>query len=226
MRSRLKLAVFDCDGTLVDSVGTIAACMTEAFACVGAPAPEAVRVRRIVGLPLDVAIQHLAPDLASTVHARIRDGYVDAFGARRLADALEEPLYPGTRELLEAWGADGWLLGIATGKGRRGLEATLGRHGLMPHFCTLQTADRVVGKPAPDMVLAAMAETGAEACDTVVIGDTSYDMEMARSAGAAAVGVAWGYHDADELRSAGAMVIVEDWAALDRAVAEVMEAHR
>lgn len=226
MRSRLKLAVFDCDGTLVDSVGTIAACMTEAFGCVGAPAPEAARVRRVVGLPLDVAIARLAPDLASTVHTRIRDGYVDAFGARRLADALDEPLYPGTLELLEAWAADGWLLGIATGKGRRGLEATLGRHGLMPHFCTLQTADRVVGKPAPDMVLAAMAETGAEARDTVVIGDTSYDMEMARSAGAAAVGVAWGYHDADELRRAGAMVIVDDWAALDRAVAEVMEAHR
>lgn len=226
MADRLKLAVFDCDGTLVDSIGTIAACMTQAFSGVGASVPDLRRVRRVVGLPLEVAIAQLSPELGAPLHARIRDGYVEAFSARRLADALDEPLYPGTLELLDAWDADGWLLGIATGKGRRGLEATLGRHGLMQRFVTLQTADRVAGKPAPDMVLEAMAETGVEPRDTVVIGDTSYDMEMARAAGAAAVGVAWGYHEAKDLHRAGAMVVVEDCAALTRAVAEVMEAHR
>lgn len=226
MHDRLMLAVFDCDGTLVDSVGTITACMTHAFGSVGAPAPELRQVRRIVGLPLDVAIGRLAPTLGPDLHGRIRDGYVDAFRSRREAGTLDEPLYPGTRELIDDWSAAGWLLGIATGKGRRGLEATLGQHGLLDRFVTLQTADRVAGKPAPDMVLEAMAETGADRRDTVVIGDTSFDMEMARAAGVAAVGVAWGYHEAEELRKAGAMTVVEDCAALDRAVAEVMEAQR
>lgn len=226
MHDRLKLAVFDCDGTLVDSVATIYACMSEAFSGVGAAAPETREVRRVVGLPLDVAIARLAPELAAELHERIRDGYVDAFGARRRSDQVDEPLYPGTRELIDSWSAAGWLLGIATGKGRQGLEATLGRHGLLDSFVTLQTADRVAGKPAPDMVLHAMADTGAEPRDTVVIGDTSYDMEMARAAGAAAIGVAWGYHEAEDLRRAGAMIVVEDCAALDHAVVEVMEAHR
>jgi phosphoglycolate phosphatase len=126
----------------------------------------------------------------------------------------EEPLFPGIRELIEALEVPEVFLGVATGKNLRGLEHTLQVHGLRERFHTLQTADLCRSKPDPEMVLRAMAETGIEAAATVVIGDTSFDMEMARSAGATAIGVAWGYHETVELTRAGAHAIIRQPAEL------------
>jgi len=122
--------------------------------------------------------------------------------------------------------ADGWLLGIATGKSHRGLVATLAGHGLDNRFVTLQTSDRAAGKPSPDMVLQALTETGADAASTVVVGDTTFDMMMARNAGALAVGVTWGYHHADELRASGAHAIVDSFPDVAPTLARLVDGQR
>ena len=204
---RLRLAVFDCDGTLVDSQHAIVACMREAFSAHGCAAPEDVAIRRVIGLSLDEAVTRLAENGAPA--ARLAEAYREAFFAMRSRPGFHEPLFPGVAAALDALDSAGVLLGIATGKARRGLLATLERHGLAGRFVTLQTADSNPGKPNPAMVLRAMAATGADPDRTVVVGDTSFDMEMARRAGARAVGVAWGYHAGPDLEAAGAERVVE-----------------
>jgi phosphoglycolate phosphatase len=206
-----RLFVFDCDGTLVDSQHNIISAMGEAWARHDLPAPLAADVRRIVGLTLEVAIARLLPGHDDATHRALAAAYreiVHDLRANNAQGTAEEPLFPGIRELIETLVAPEIFLGVATGKNLRGLEHTLAVHGLRDRFHTLQTADRCRGKPDPDMVLKAMAETGMEAAATVVIGDTSFDMEMARSAGATAIGVAWGYHDTVELAKAGAHAII------------------
>jgi phosphoglycolate phosphatase len=137
----------------------------------------------------------------------VEELYKQAFVTLRGRPDHAEPLFPGAREMLAAVEADGCLLGIATGKSRRGVAAALERHGLEGRFLTIQTADEGPGKPHPGMLLRAMGEVGADPAATVMIGDTSFDMEMARAARTDAVGVAWGYHPAHALRRAGARVV-------------------
>lgn len=204
----LRLAVFDCDGTLVDSQHSIVACMAAAFAGAGLAAPTADAVRRIVGLPLHVGVARLQPLLAEAECLRVAELYKQAFLDLRSAAPMEEPLFPGVVELLDALEAEGVLLGVATGKGQRGLKITLDQHGLLGRFVTLQTADDAPGKPHPAMLHQAMAATGADPAATAMIGDTTYDILMARSAGTAAIGVAWGYHPVEELHAAGAHAVV------------------
>jgi phosphoglycolate phosphatase len=204
---RFSLVVFDCDGTLVDSQHAILACMRDAFTAHGCAAPENAAIRGVIGLSLDEAVARLAA--AGDPAEKVVEAYRHAFFALRSRPDFHEPLFPGVATALEALDSAGCLLGIATGKARRGLLATLERHGLLNRFVTLQTADSNPGKPHPAMLLRAMAETGADPDRTVLVGDTSYDMEMARRAGARAVGVAWGYHDRRELEAAGADRIVE-----------------
>ncbi|WP_158044298.1 HAD-IA family hydrolase [Skermanella pratensis] len=205
----LRLALFDCDGTLVDSQFAIVAAMNAAFVALGLPLPDAAAVRRVVGLPLVQAISILLPDGQPRLHVALADRYKLAFADARNRGAHEEPLFPGIRDALDALENAGLLLGVATGKSRRGLVATLDQHGLLDRFTTLQTSDTGPGKPHPDMVFRALAETGVEAADTVVIGDTTYDMLMAGSARAGAVGVAWGYHEVAELTGAGAQRVCQ-----------------
>jgi phosphoglycolate phosphatase len=207
MTKPLKLALFDCDGTLVDSQYAIVAAMNTAFIALGLPVPDPAAVRRVVGLPLVRAVAMLLPGNPERLHAAVADKYRLAFADARNRGVNEEPLFPGMRQALEALEEAGLLLGVATGKSRRGLVATLDSHGLLDRFCTLQTSDTGPGKPHPDMVFRALAETGVEASDTVVIGDTSFDMLMAGSARTGAVGVAWGYHEVAELTEAGAQRI-------------------
>ncbi|GGL51178.1 HAD-IA family hydrolase [Wenxinia marina] len=202
--SRLRLVVFDVDGTLVDSAGGIVAAMEAAYAGVGEAPPTEAAIRSIIGFSLDVAFARLSP----AIYARHRDALVDGYraaylGAReRDGAAVGSPLYPGAAEAVVRLAADPWtLLGIATGKARRGLDAVLKEHGLLPHFTTLQTADLHPSKPDPSMLLACLAETGVAAEDAVMVGDTTIDMDMARNAGVRSVGVAWGYHPADSLRA-------------------------
>lgn len=205
-----RLALFDCDGTLADSQHEIGTAMSEAFAALGLASPPPHFVRSIIGLSVPRAIRTLAPQLDEATQDRLGDAYRDAyFAARTAAGAQPEPLYEGILPLLDQLSADGWLLGVATGKSQRGLIRLLSAHGILDRFITLQTADFHPSKPDPSMVRAALAESGCAAVDTVVIGDTAYDMAMARAAGAHALGVAWGYHEPAELSAHGADAIAD-----------------
>ena len=200
----IRLAIFDCDGTLVDSQADIALAMEAAFAAHTLPAPSRAIIRRIVGLSLTEAIRQLAPAADTQTTASLVAGYKDAFRAHRAAGTVQEPLYDGIAELIAELDAAGWLLGVATGKSDRGLALCLERHGLSRHFVTLQTADRHPSKPDPSMIMACLDATGAAPSGTVMIGDTSYDMAMAVNAGVRAMGVDWGYHHPAELIATGA----------------------
>lgn len=197
--SPVRLVVFDCDGTLVDSQHAIVAAMRIAFDEMGLDEPEASSVRHVVGLTLEDAIARLLPRALPELHRQTAAAYRRAFQALRSRPDHQEPLFDGIRAVIDALAGDGVLLGVATGKSRRGLIATLDRHGLGGRFVTLQTVDDNPGKPAPSMLLRAMAEAGVGPGETVMVGDTIYDIEMARNAGTAAIGVAWGYHVAEEL---------------------------
>lgn len=210
--SPLRLVIFDVDGTLVDSQGDIVAAMEVAFAAVGRPAPARDAILSIVGLSLDVAMARLAPDLDATGQAALVAHYKDAYVSARHA-GHGGPLFPGVTEVLaQIDSRDDWLLGIATGKSRRGLTALLESQGLTGRFVTEQVSDFHPSKPHPAMLQAALAETGVAAEDAVMVGDTSYDMDMARAAGIFAIGVSWGYHPVSALTSAD--VIIDDMSAL------------
>lgn len=199
-----KLALFDCDGTLVDSQHNIVLCMDDAFHRAGLTPPARAETKRIVGLSLLPAMQVLAPDAEPDLHVQLAEDYKTAFQRLRGKGLVEEPLFDGIVAAMEALSADGWLLGVATGKSDRGLEQCLAHHGLSHHFVTLQTADRHPSKPHPSMVEHAMADAAAAPETTVMIGDTSFDMAMGIAAGAWSLGVDWGYHEPHELLSAGA----------------------
>ena len=199
-----RLAIFDCDGTLVDSQHNICLAMEDSFQRSGLAPPERDSIRRIVGLSLLEAVQALAPDAHSDLHAQLGEDYKTAFQRLRGCGLVDEPLFEGITDALSTLVEDGWLLGVATGKSDRGLALCLDHHGIGRHFVTLQTADRHPSKPHPSMIHQAMAEAGAAPETTMMIGDTAYDIGMARAAGVTAVGVAWGYHDETELFAEGA----------------------
>jgi phosphoglycolate phosphatase len=200
----VRLAIFDCDGTLVDSEANIGTAMAQCFAEMGLSDPGRAATRRVVGLSLFEAMQVLHPQGDDAVHERLAASYKGCFQRLRAEGLVEEPLFDGILDAIDALERDGWLLGVATGKSDRGLQLALDGHGLRERFVTLQTADRHPSKPHPAMIEAAMRDTGAEAARTVMIGDTSYDIAMAHNAGVRAIGVAWGYHAPQELLDAGA----------------------
>jgi phosphoglycolate phosphatase len=205
-----RLAIFDCDGTLVDSQANICVAMEECFARAGLAKPDREQTRRIVGLSLAEAMRAMLPEASADVHAALVEEYKLAFHQLRGNGLVEEPLFDGISELITTLGKDGWLLGVATGKSDRGLRLCLERHGLNPHFMTLQTADRHPSKPHPSMIEQAMRDAGAQPEATIMIGDTSFDMAMAGLAGVTAIGVTWGYHSHQELLDAGAHYIAAD----------------
>jgi phosphoglycolate phosphatase len=221
----IRLCVFDCDGTLVDSQDSIVRSMQAAFLACGLALPEPRDIRRVVGLPLATAAMVLAPEGTDARMAEnLADAYRDTFSDLRRTGQIDDPLFPGVHDVVDALDAAGWMLGIATGKGRRGLDMTLERHGLKGRFVTLQTADSAPGKPAPGMLLNAMADAGADPSGTVMIGDTTFDIEMSNNAGVLAIGVSWGYHDTKELTAAGARRVIPGFEALVPSLNELMEA--
>lgn len=208
-RPAARLAVFDCDGTLVDGQAHVCDTMEQAFVEAGLPVPDRNEVRRSVGLSLPVAIRKLAPDLDDALNAHLVEAYKQGFFARRQEGLVHEPLYEGVHELLHGLADAGWMLAVATGKSERGLTACLEQNDLTHLFVSLQTSDRHRSKPHTDMLDAALIEAGVTAEAAVMIGDTTFDILMARDAGVRALGVAWGYHTPDELRQAGAETIAE-----------------
>ena len=213
----MKLAIFDLDGTLIDSRAMITASLDAAFAAAGVTPPERKHFMSYVGLSLRDVMRSLAPHEEAHQHDRLVEAYKQAFQDLRAANRHPEDLFAGAHDLLVKLRArDDVLLGIATGKSRRGVTHVIEKHGYDGWFTTIQTADDHPSKPHPSMIVAALAETGLEPQAAVMIGDTSFDIEMARAAGAGAAGVSWGNHQVAELQRAGAHTIANDFNELEQ----------
>ncbi|MCU0908551.1 MAG: HAD-IA family hydrolase [Rhodobacteraceae bacterium] len=209
-----RLALFDVDGTLIDSQNAIVAAMGVGFAALDRPVPDRAAVLAIVGLSLPVAVARLAPDLSEVEVDRVIAAYKAAFVAARLAGAGEAsaPLYPGARAALDRLAArPDVVMGVATGKARRGLDHVYAAHGIGGYFAT-------PSKPHPAMVLAALSDTGLSADRAVMVGDTTFDITMGRAAGVRTLAVAWGYHPVADLRAAGADLVAGDWTEVEGAL--------
>lgn len=220
--SDLRLVIFDVDGTLVDSQAEIMAAMTLAFASERIAMPDRAAVLSIVGLSLAEAFGKLCPMTDPAQQARLVAAYKDAFVSLRGENKEMGPLFPGALAALEVLRAqDHTLLAVATGKSRRGLDKVLERHGLTGVFHSEQVADHHPSKPDPSMILTALNETGVIASRAVMLGDTTYDMDMARAAGIKKIGVTWGYHMAETLMPD---LMIDDFAQLPVAVDQLIGA--
>lgn len=215
----LRLAIWDMDGTIVDSREVITAAMARAFEACGLEAPDYEATRKIVGLGLDEACRRLAPaDYPAPELVRLVEAYRQAFVARRADPDFREPLYVGAMDTLDRLAGDGWLIAMATGKSRRGIRAIFEMHPLEQFFDTIHCADDGPGKPDPAMIVEAMKATGAETHEALIIGDAVHDMEMGRNAGIHTIGVSWGFGRAEELEAAGADLVSHDFSALNLAL--------
>lgn len=218
----LRLVVFDMDGTLIDSQHHIVASMTRAFSDNGFAAPDPAAVRAGVGLPLDVIIGSLLPGHDPSVYRRLAEAYRDDHRSCLDRGERHEPLMPGAREVIERLDSAGYLIALATGKGSRGARHALEVHGLIGYFVSIQTADTAPGKPHPGMLMQAMHEAGVDSSATVMVGDTVFDLELARNAAVASVAVTWGYHESAALYSYGAGAIIDHFDDLDPTVERLL----
>ena len=218
-----RLVVFDCDGTLVDSQHLIIEAMGVAFGEHGREIPPPDAIRHVVGLSLVEAVADLATEATIVECHAIALAYKDAFHELRQRPEMIEPMFDGATQALVELDQRGYLLGMATGKSRRGADAVLAHHGLVELFVSVQTGDRHPSKPHPGMLEQVMSETGSRAAETILIGDTTFDMAMARAAGVRPIAVAWGYHPIDALRHAGAADVVHDFDQLLKMITKVMQ---
>ena len=209
-RRRFELLVFDWDGTLVDSTAIIATAIQRACCDLGLPAPADVAARFVIGLGLADALRQVAPTLSPEDYPRLTERYREHYLAR---DA-DIPLFPGAREMLDELDARGFLLAVATGKSRVGLARALAHQGLEHRFVASRCADEGFPKPHPDMLLTLMQRCGVEPSQTLMIGDTSHDLELARNAGASALAVTYGAHAADGLAALSPLAMVSSIAEL------------
>lgn len=211
----MKLIIFDCDGTLVDSQIGIVAAMQHAFTELGLPPPSRERVLSVVGLSLPETFTVLAGDQPSDLQHELARIYKSDFLYAKTRSLCTEPLFDGAKEIIESLaGRPDVVLGMATGKSQRGVRRILDREGWHGIFATIQTADENPSKPNPGMIAAAMRATGMGEAQTVMVGDTTYDIEMAVNAGVGGVGVAWGYHAPELLTRAGAHTIADHCSAV------------
>ena len=223
----MKLVIFDCDGTLVDSQAMIIASLTRAFESQDMAPPPRAAMLSIVGLSLINAMRQLAPDESEAQQEALADAYKTAFWAFRDAKTHEEPLFPGAMAVLDALHSHERIkLGIATGKSRRGVDILLKNHGLEGRFVTIQTADSAPSKPDPAMILQAMDEAGIGPAETVMIGDATYDLDMANHAGVAGIGVAWGFHPVSQLEACRPVSILQEFNELHAVLESVWPDYR
>jgi len=218
-----RLIIFDVDGTLVDSQTEILDAMTTAYATEGLAPPLLADVRAIVGLSLPEAMARLLPLDDPARHIRLVTAYKSGFNRHAEADSpARSPLFPGARAVLDHLrGSPDTVLAVATGKSRRGLDRILARHGLQDHFVSQQVSDNHPSKPHPAMIRAVLDETGIPAHRAVMIGDTSFDIDMGRAAGVGTIAVSWGYHRAIDLRADS---IIDHFDALPETLAQLLGA--
>ena len=221
--SPLRLVIFDVDGTLVDSQAFILEAMAQAFAAAGLPAPARAEALGIVGLSLPEAMAVLAPGAGAAGQARLVELYRSSFLRLREESGGEagSQLYPGAADAVARLDGAGYLLSIATGKARRGLDHFLTSHGLARYFMATQTADDAPSKPHPQMILNCLAGTGVAPENAVIVGDTEFDMAMGRAAGIRTIGVGWGYHAQDRVLAGGAERVIAGFDDLDASLAEI-----
>ena len=207
-----KLVIFDCDGTLVDSQHIIIKAMKTAFATCDLAPPSDHNIRGIIGLSLDQAVGALVRDEQKPKLQQLIEVFKASFIAQRELPDFHEPLFSGAREILiDLSRRDDVLLGVATGKSRRGVDKLFERENLGQYFFNIQTADDAPSKPHPGMILQAMTQTGIGRQNVLMIGDTTFDMEMARNAKVGAIGVRWGYHEEHLLTGAGANQLIDQF---------------
>jgi phosphoglycolate phosphatase len=205
----MKLVLFDCDGTLVESAKLIHEVMARTFVAFGYDRPDIAETKAIIGLTLDIAIARMqgkphVDDEATAMTAH----YKAIFASVRAEPGYEEPLFDGIKSLVETLGVRSDVtIGAVTGKSRRGLDNILATHDFTKYFSVSRTADDCPSKPHPAMVTECCDQTDFLPRDTIVIGDAIYDMQMAKAAGATAIGVAWGYASVEDLMEAGADAI-------------------
>ena len=190
MGRNYRLVVFDWDGTLLDSAGAIVACMQAAARDLGLPAPDENAARQVIGLGLNDALSQAMLGVPSGEYQRVAERYRHHY----LSRDHELSLFPGAQELIEELHEAGCLLGVATGKSRLGLNRALESSGLKGFFHATRCADECNSKPAPDMLLEIMDELDATPDQTLMIGDTTHDLRMARNAGVGALAVGYGAH--------------------------------
>jgi phosphoglycolate phosphatase len=201
------LIVFDWDGTLMDSAARIVTCLQMAAAEVELPVPTVAASRDIIGLGLDEAMGRLFPGVGLAA----RDALVAVYRRHWLDDKVAaSPMFDGAVTLVQALHAEGRLLAVATGKSRRGLDRALGESGLGPLFHATRCADEAHSKPHPQMLQDILTDLDTQPESALVIGDTEYDMQMARSAGVDAIGIEHGVHDRERLLAHGAQRCVAD----------------
>ena len=219
----MNLIIFDCDGTIVDSQAGIVLSMDHAFRSLHMTPPSRAQTLSVVGLSLPEAFSVLAPEAEYETRRDLAERYKSAFRDLNHDPADSDGLFPDAKIVIDALALrTDLVLGIATGKSRRGVERLIETEGWHGVFQTIQTADEHPSKPHPSMIHRAMAETGIGPEATIMVGDTTYDIGMARAAGVGALGVTWGYHHRDELDEAGAHAIIEAYAALPDAIAEML----
>ncbi|WP_298362476.1 HAD-IA family hydrolase [uncultured Litoreibacter sp.] len=225
--AELKLVVFDVDGTLIDSLAHIKGAMKTAFDACGHTPPDEAAVRSIIGLSLPEAMRKLDPSLDDAGIRQVVEAYKDSFNRSETTEVRQDaPMFAGARAALEQLHAqDELLLGVATGKSRRGLVRMMGVHALEGYFVTTQVADDHPSKPHPSMLEQCLYETGVKAKNALIIGDTSFDMEMGRNAGFGTIGAKWGYHP-DEALAPFTDVMIDDFAALGGAISDLLGARQ
>lgn len=209
---QFDLLVFDWDGTLMDSAGAIAFSIQAASRDVGLPVPSESEARHIIGLGLNEAIAALFPELPRADYAALVERYRHYY----LARDTEIPLFAGAAETIAALHGAGFLLAVATGKGRRGLDHVFEQTGLGPYFHTSRCADECFSKPHPCMLLEIMDELGVPQAKTLMIGDTSHDLQMASNAGVSSVGVSYGAHPREGLLALSPLVCADNFGELSR----------
>lgn len=218
------LVMFDMDGTLIDTQALILEHMMSTFAGAGLDLPTESDARRVIGLSLPLAMERLARSSDTVLIDRLVESYRSHYRASLVESADREGLFPGALAALgRLHQRKDTLLGVATGKGLNGVHRILGLHGVSDYFVTLQTPDHNPSKPHPGMILRAMSETGVDANQVIMVGDTTFDIEMGKAAGAKAVGVTWGYHDPEELVRAGADIMIDTYDELDAAIGKLAE---